>query len=111
MPISSCESCGVRYQWSWEEAFDKYGFDDGDERVETFQVADVLERAGFVARSLTFGLHNIVIISIKKKGVEQMPIDNPDVQIGFSDPRSYLPEEVIRLLDRELPFDEDIEPV
>lgn len=33
--------------WSWTEAFDKFGFDDGDGLVMTWHVADVLNAAGF----------------------------------------------------------------
>ena len=33
--------------WSWEEAFDKFGFEDGDGLVMTDVVAAVLQDAGY----------------------------------------------------------------
>lgn len=47
MPVTTCETCGGDYHWQWEEAFDKFGFNDGDGQVETWQVADVLSKAGY----------------------------------------------------------------
>ena len=33
MPITTCLTCCGEYHWKWEEAFDKFGFGDGDNLV------------------------------------------------------------------------------
>ena len=73
MPITKCLNCGSNYQWDWEEAFDKFGFGDGDGQIETYRVQEVLQSAGYEVESDQWGLHNIVIDSIKKNGLELMP--------------------------------------
>jgi hypothetical protein len=105
MPKTPCEYCAGAFIWRWEEAFDKYGFNDGDGNVETFVVAEVLEKHGYITVCEKWGLHNVVIYSIKKDGVELIP---PGADVGFADPRSYLPAEIIALLDRELPEDGEL---
>lgn len=100
MPKTICENCGGAYHWRWEEAFDKFGFGDGDGQRETSTVVDVLEEAGYVVESSEWSLHNEVIDSIKKDGVEQIP-DGTD--IGYDDPRKYLPDAIVTLLDEKLP--------
>lgn len=35
MPLIECDSCGGDLYWRWEEAFDKFGFNDGDGQVKT----------------------------------------------------------------------------
>lgn len=102
MPISECDCCGNDYLWKWEEAFDKFGFMDGDGQVETYQVSDVLIEAGYDVKVDQWGLHNTVIISIKKDNKEFIPHGKPDVVFGYDDPRDYLPEEIVKLLDEEL---------
>ncbi len=100
MPVSTCMSCGGHYRWRWEEAFDKFGFGDGDGQVETDTVVAVLENAGYVVEANPWGLHNAVITSIKdNQGTELIPDAS---EIGYDDPRGFLPPEIITLLDREL---------
>ncbi|MEO0620497.1 MAG: hypothetical protein AAFZ01_14615 [Pseudomonadota bacterium] len=103
MPITTCDHCGGDYRWSWSEAFDKFGFGDGDGQVMTDDVCDVLIRAGFETRQLIWGCHNVVITSIvcPERG-ELMPDDASDMTVGYDDPRWYLPDDIIALLDREL---------
>jgi hypothetical protein len=48
-------------------------------------------------------MHNTVIMSIKKDGIELMPVDQPGIHPGYDDPRTYLPADMVALLDRELP--------
>lgn len=103
MPKCICENCGGPYYWIWEDAFDKFGFGDGDGQVETSAVVEVLEQAGYVVEHDVWGLHNDVIDSIKKDGVEQIP-DN--THIGYDDPRKYLPAAIVTLLDEKLPAGE-----
>lgn len=99
MPRNTCQTCFHDYDWTWEEAFDKFGFNDGDGQVMTGTVVDVLEDAGYEV--ITFGgIHNEFITSITKDGVEQIP---ESTDLGYEDPRYYLPKEIIDLLDTKLP--------
>jgi hypothetical protein len=100
MPKSQCETCGHIHYWRWEEAFDKFGFNDGDGQIETGQVRAALEDAGYCVDEQPWGCHNIVIVSIKLDGVEQIL---PTAKIGYDDPRDYLPAEIITLLDEQFP--------
>ena len=107
MPKSTCDRCGgVNLYWRWEEAFDKFGFGDGDGdgQVMTHVVADVLRTADYVVSSEPWGLHNITICSIKRDGVELIP---EHTNVGYGDPRKYLPKHIVRLLDRKLPADKE----
>jgi len=99
MSITICQTCGGTYHWGWEDAFDKFGFNDGDGQVMTDTVIETLSEAGYVATAEPWGIHNIVITSIKRDGVELI---RPDVDLGYADPRSYLPTDVILLLDEKL---------
>jgi hypothetical protein len=94
--FTTCESCGTCHEWTWEEAFDKFGFGDGDGLVMTDSVAGVLIAAGYTVESRQWGLHNVVIISITLDGVEQIPEGAP---LGYDDPRGYLPAAIVALLD------------
>jgi len=100
MTTSTCENCGRPYHWEWKDAFDKFGFGDGDGQIETWRVRSVLECAGYSAEEVTWGLHNTIIVSIKKDGIEQIP---EGTIIGYDEPREYLPRKIVRLLDREFP--------
>ena len=87
--------------WSWEDAFDKFGFEDGDGEVMTDTVAAALCAHGYLVTTQVWGLHNTVITSIvTPAGREQMPAD---VSIGYDNPRSYLPRHIVKLLDTALP--------
>jgi hypothetical protein len=102
MPISDCGHCGSNYQWLWEEAFDKFGFGDGDYQVETYNVEEVLTIAGYEVEVLPFGMHNTIISSIKLNGIEQIA---EATVIGYDDPREYLPAAIVTILDDALPAD------
>lgn len=107
MPVCECINCGrITFQWRWEEAFDKFGFSDGDGQNETGQVECVLSDAGYEVKMDAWGLHNDVIVSIKKDGQEQIPHDDPKIAFGYTDPREYLPAEIIALLDEHFPEEE-----
>ncbi|MBU1210189.1 MAG: hypothetical protein KJ587_02830 [Alphaproteobacteria bacterium] len=101
--ISLCDNCGHEIRWSWTEAFEKFGFNDGDGQVETWQVEGVLTDAGYAVTVQGWGLHNTVITSVKKDGVEQIPYGRPGFTFGYDEPRSYLPPEIIALLDEHFP--------
>ena len=100
MVTSKCDNCGHAYRWIWEDAFDKFGFGDGDGQIETWRVRGFLEHAGYEVEEHTWSLHNVIIISIKKDGSELIP---HSAVVGYDDPRNYLPAEIIELLDREFP--------
>lgn len=95
---SLCPTCGHTHQWSWEEAFDKFGFGDGDDLVMTETVAEVLRRQGYKVETNLAGLHNAIIIDISRDGASLIP---DDVARGYDDPRQYLPEDIIAILDDE----------
>ena len=102
MPTSECICCGSEFEWRWEEAFDKYGFTDGAQ-PETWTVVTELERTGYVVKAEDHPLHNTTISSIRKAGREIMPGEDSDINVGHDDPREYLPQELIELLDERLP--------
>jgi hypothetical protein len=102
MPTEYCESCNATHRWEWEEAFDKFGFNDGDGLVMTYYILEILENAGYETDYDKWGLHNVVITSIKKDGKVLMSRDNEAYVVGYDDPRGYLPEEIINLLDKEV---------
>jgi hypothetical protein len=103
MPQSECDYCRGTYDWSWTEAFEKFGFGDGDAQVETWQVEAVLADAGYEVTVQGWGMHNTVITSIRKDGTEFIPQNDPDVRFGYDDPRGYLPSVIVELLDKALP--------
>jgi hypothetical protein len=96
MNCSRCEHCGATHHWSWQEAFDKFGFDDGDGMVMTGTVVAALEAAGYAVEAAPWGLHNVTITSIKRRGRELIPAT---AKAGYDDPRDYLPKAVIKVLD------------
>ena len=105
MPFTTCANCGGSYAWQWEDAFDKFGFGDGGGQVMTGDVAQVLREAGYIVEPHPWGAHNIVIGSIKRNGRELIP---QGVEIGYGDPREYLPKTIVRLLDEKLPADAEV---
>jgi hypothetical protein len=90
--------------WTWEEAFDKFGFEDGDGLVLTYRVAGALESAGYTVDYDSWGMHNTVILSIKKDDVELIP---SDIDLGYDDPRQYLPADIVQHLDDTFNDEED----
>lgn len=95
---SNCPTCGHTHYWSWEEAFDKFGFGDGDDLIMTEVVAEVLRRHGYTVEAKIAGLHNAIITDITRDGVPCIP---DDVARGYDDPRKYLPEDIVALLNFE----------
>ncbi len=101
MSITSCPTCGEVHSWNWEEAFDKFGFDDGDGIVMTEHVANALRTHGYTVTTEPWGMHNVVIWSIELRGKEQVP---DTCKRGYDDPRDYLPKRIITILDETFPF-------
>jgi hypothetical protein len=85
-------------EWSWDEAFDKFGFDDGDGIVMTGEVADFLESKGYRCDVDAWGMHNTVIMEMKKDGVNVIP---SNAEHGCQCPSTYLPKEVVEMLNAE----------
>lgn len=103
MAYSTCKTCGSPYEWHWEDAFSKFGFGDGDGQVETGTVADALEAMGYHVTLFEWGLHNTVIDSIIKDGVERIPGEHSAYVFGYDCPRDYLPDDLIARLDQHFP--------
>ena len=106
MSITECPTCLSERTWSWTEAFDKFGFDDGDGLVMTHVVVKALRRAGYAVTAEPWGWHNVTITSIRLKRVQMIP---EDANLGYDDPRDYLPKEIIDLLDQAFPEGEEVE--
>lgn len=85
----------------------KFGFRDGANGHLTECVADVLrKKAGYTVTVEPWGIHNVVINSICKGGIELIPVQR--IRFGYVEPRNYLPKKLIRLLDRELSASRDV---
>ncbi|GAB5552870.1 MAG: hypothetical protein Sapg2KO_24610 [Saprospiraceae bacterium] len=97
-----CECCGGVYEWGWEDAFNKFGFSDGNGNVNTYVIEEILTDAGYCAEAKGWGIHNVVIFSIKENGKELMPDEKASFTVGYDDPREYLPKRIIELLDKEI---------
>lgn len=107
MSFSTCPTCCNTVDWSWEEAFDKFGFGDGH-FVLTENVADALRNVGYVVTVKAWGSHNVTINSIKsKKGKELIPFDR--IEFGYDAARDYLPKRIVKLLDVAFPDGEEVE--
>lgn len=87
----------------WSEAFDKFGYDDGDGVVETPLVAEILENAGYRVKYSRWSPHNTIIYSIKKDGIELMPLGHHFWRIGYDNPTKYLPNTITILLEAKNP--------
>jgi hypothetical protein len=108
MSYEICSHCNAIHQWTWEEAFSKSGFNDGDGIVMTDTVVDALAEAGYDVIFNHPLFHNEVIFSIKRDGNELIPTT---ATVGCDDPREYLPQAVIKLLDATFPNDsEEVAP-
>ena len=86
--------------WRWEEAFDKFGFEDGDGTIFTDDVANYLQNIGYNLITEGWGCHNTIIVSVSKDGVAQIP---ENANLGYDCPRSYLPAKIIKALDKRFP--------
>jgi len=100
--------------WNWEEAFDKFGFGDGDGPNFTDEVAGVVMAAGYEVDIQTWGMHNTMIMDVlrptkvvKGRKTETVPISiiPKDVDVGYADPRKYLPKALVVALDKSFPSD------
>lgn len=106
MTHSTCPHCGSRHHWRWEDAFDKFGFGDGDGLVMTDAVAYVLRENNLAVTTTPWGLHNVIITAIARNGIALIPTGT---SLGYDDPRAYLPDDIVELLDDALTGDIDVE--
>jgi hypothetical protein len=105
MSTTVCKTCGTTHTWSWVEAFDKFGFGDGDGLVMTEHVAVALRAACYVVIVERWGCHNVIITSIMRGGVELIP---EDAKLGYDDPRDYLPKVIVDMLDAAFPAEREV---
>ena len=63
-------------EWTWEDAFDKFGFGDGDSWNGTDIVASAIDALGYTAECDGWGCHNYLIVDIKKDGKSILFDDN-----------------------------------
>lgn len=87
-------------QWEWEEAFDPYGFGDGDSWNGTGLVQSAIERLGYQTEA-DGGMHNFCIHHLTK-GEERWELVGHD---GVEELRRLLPPDVVTTLDREFNAD------
>ncbi len=85
--------------WDWSDAFYKFGFQDGNGEIHTPRIAAVLAEAGHFARYAKWGGHKVVIFMMRKGGECYLP-----TRAAYENPRDYLPQEVINLLDAAFPY-------
>ena len=100
MKTSECVVCGGSIEWHWEEAFFKLGFAHDSGHAESLNVANALLEAGYELPVQPESQLSILITSIKKGGIEQIP---EHINVGYENPRLYLPEEILQLLDQKFP--------
>ena len=84
--------------WGWEEAFSKFGFEDGDGWNGTDLVAAFLEEQGYETDCDTWGIHNYMIMDVKRAGASIIP---DGVVVGYDDPRTWIPKTLQEKLDEE----------
>ena len=112
--------------WEWEEAFNKFGFGDGDSWNGTHEVEGEIKSLGYECVTDSWGVHNWMILDIKKDGKSILfPEDKehghnlddwlPEIQqrikdrgatrtdiepLGYEPARNYLPNDIIEHLDK-----------
>ena len=106
MSNSQCPTCNHQHHWSWEEAFDKFGFEDGDGLVMTEHVAEALRQDGYAVDVTAWGCHNVIINSIKRGITELIP---DTAKVGYDEPRTYLPKAIIDLLVAAFPENGEVD--
>jgi hypothetical protein len=106
--------------WEWVDAFDKFGFGDGDGANFTDDVAAFINSKGYECDCETWGIHNYMIKDITAHDPETdecgasimtYPEGHPkfgeEVDYGYDNPREWLPKWLVEKLDKE--FGEDNE--
>lgn len=90
--------------WEWEEAFSKFGFEDGDGWNGTDLVSSHIEYffPDLECECDSWDLHNYMIFDIveKEKGTT---VYKGQPEVGYDEPREYLPQYLVEFLDKEFP--------
>lgn len=89
--------------WIWEEAFQKFGFNDGNDS-QTWRVEGALEDAGYASDEVS-GVHNTYICGLRRETGEVWNDGACDATSDTARLRASLPPEVVALLDRVFPDD------
>ena len=89
-------------EWCWSEAFDKFGFNDGDGLNFTDEVACFIESLGYEVECEHWGIHNYMVQSIKCPTNGEL-MDQDKFQIGYDEPEKYLPSALVKKLQEKFP--------
>ena len=113
-------------EWTWEDAFSKFGFEDGDGWNGTNIVCHAIDALGYETICEWWGCHNYMIMDIlngdnsllfddelkwnaetiarmNKNGVT----DISNQAIGYTDPHLFLPDDILEMLNAT--FNDDYE--
>jgi hypothetical protein len=83
-------------EWNWEEAFDKFGFGDGDSWNGTGEIQSWFEdELGWTSESDSWGCHNYIIFSLQDDNGKKYEFD------GYKNPRNILPKKIVKKLDEQ----------
>ena len=87
-------------EWDWEEAFDKFGFGDGDGWNGTEIVADFIESLGYGVVGDQWGIHNYMIMELTVGwGPIYISILPDHISRGYDNPHGYLPRDLVQQLE------------
>ena len=90
----------VEIEWDWEEAFDKFGFGDGDGWNGTEIVADFIESLGYGVVCDQWGIHNYMIMDLTVWcGPIYISILPDHISRGYDNPHGYLPRDLVQQLE------------
>jgi len=84
--------------FSWRDAFDKFGFGDGDDANHTDLVADFIRSLGYVVKTENWFLHNYMISQIFDQDNNQL-MKEDEIKVGYDDPGDYLPPRLVAALN------------
>lgn len=91
--------------FDWREAFDKFGFDDGDGWNGTDLVSDFIEKEFKVKTECDgWGCHNYMIMSVKDKDDKEL-IPEENFSHGYDEPDVWMPKAWVEALDNH--FDDN----
>lgn len=86
------------YYWTWEEAFLKFRYGDGESPHFTEIVSETLSAEGYESEYEPWGIHNDIITSLKDK-TGKVILPSAEIHLGYDNAREYLPKEIIEFLD------------
>jgi len=114
-------------EWEWGDAFDKFGFCDGDGWNGTHIVASSIDALGYNTECDGWGCHNYLIVDIEKDGKSILFDNNQEwnaetlkriqargggesysEHIGYADPNLYLPDDILEMLNATFTDDYEV---